>query len=65
LGLEAAQGLKDEAPPALRDFCVAPGLMGFIDSCTVSSALGVGGLVAFGDSLPTGTLLVEESGLIY
>jgi hypothetical protein len=30
----------------------------------VSSLLGVGGLVAFGDSSPSGALFVEESGLM-
>jgi hypothetical protein len=37
---------------------------GFGGSCMISSALGVGGLVAFGDSSPSGALFVEESGLM-
>jgi hypothetical protein len=64
LELEAAWVGEVRAPPAPRESCVPSGLMDFEDSCVVSLALGVGGLVAFRDLPPTGELLVEESGLI-
>jgi hypothetical protein len=50
LGLEAALGGEDGAPPALGEFCAPPGFGGFRDSCSVYSVLGVEGLVAFRDS---------------
>jgi hypothetical protein len=55
---------KVGAPPTPEEFCVPSQLVGFRDSCAVSSTLGVGVLVTFGDSPPTEALLVEESGLI-
>jgi hypothetical protein len=42
------------APPTPGESCAPSGLEGFRDSCAVSSTLGVGGLVTFGDSPPTG-----------
>jgi hypothetical protein len=64
LGLEAARGGKERAPPAPGEFCVPPRLGGFRDSCVVSSVLGVRGLVMLGVSPPTRALLIEEFGLI-
>jgi hypothetical protein len=52
------------APPTPEEFGAPYGLGGVRGSCIVSSALGVGGLVAFGDSSPTGALFVEESRLM-
>jgi hypothetical protein len=64
LGLKAARVNEGGAPPALGEPCAPLGLEGFGDFNAVSTVLGVRGLLTFGDSLPTGALLVEESGLI-
>jgi hypothetical protein len=63
-GLEAAQVDEDGAPLALGKLCAPLGLGGFRSSGAASLVLGVGGLIAFGDSPPTGALLVEDSRLI-
>jgi hypothetical protein len=65
-GLEfgAARVGEVGAPLAPGELCAPFGLMGFGDFYAFSSALGVRGLVTFGDSPLVGALLVKESGLI-
>jgi hypothetical protein len=64
LALRATQVEKVGPPPALEEFGAPSGLGGFRGSCAVSSALGVRGLVTFGDSSPTEALFVEGFGLM-
>jgi hypothetical protein len=58
LALGAARVGEVRAPPAPKEFGAPSGLGGFRGSSVVSSALGVRGLVAFGDSLLVGALFL-------
>jgi hypothetical protein len=64
VGTRSSPGRRSQSTPAPEEFGAPSGLGGFRGYCAVASALGVGGLVAFGDSSLTLALFVEESGLM-